>query len=122
MAGTKKRDRNVEPTPAGNRFIEGTPTSDIKAALKAERRSGGNAKAVLALLACLWRRDGRSGLKIARDLDQSVSTVYAWLSRMHLHGLGVRYDRSKPGRPRIISPDRHMEISGLIDGRRMDAA
>lgn len=117
MACTKKRGRKGEATPNGKRFMEGTPTRDIKAALKAERRGGGNAKAVLVLLACLWRRDGRSGPAIARDLDQPASTVYAWLSRMHRHGLGATYDRPRPGRPRIISPDRHGEISGLVDGQ-----
>lgn len=116
MAGTK-RGRKGEATPSGKRFMEGTPTRDIKAAIKAERRGGGNAKAVLVLLACLWRRDDRSGLAIARDLDQPTSTVYAWLSRMHRYGLGAKYDRPKPGRPRIINPDRHAEISGLVDGQ-----
>lgn len=117
MAGAKKRGRNGEPTPGGSLFMKGTHTSDIRAPLRAERGSGGNAKAVLVWLACLWRRDGRSGLKIARDLDRPTSTVYAWLSRMHLHGLGGRHDKPKPGRPRIISPDRHGEISGLVDGQ-----
>ena len=45
-------------------FTEYISTLDIKAALKAERGRGGNAKAALVWLACLWRRDGGSSLRI----------------------------------------------------------
>ena len=77
----------------------GTPARDIKAALRAEQGSGGNAKAVLVPLACLWRRDGKGGPETARDPDRPASAVYAWLSGMHRHGLDARCGRPKPGRP-----------------------
>ena len=39
---------------------------------------------------------------IASRLNVNTSTVYNWLSRMHCNGLGARYDKAKPGRPRKI--------------------
>lgn len=92
MLGTKKRGRNGEPTPGGDLFTESTPTPDIKAALKAERGSGGSAKAALTWLACLWRRDVGGGLGIARDLDRPVSTARAWLSGVSRHGFSAKHD------------------------------
>ena len=116
MANAKKRKRGKrKPVPSEEKFMPDVSTDDIKAVLKTEQKSDGNAKAVLILLACSWRRDGEDGTYIARCLNQSVSTVYAWLSRMHQGGLGARYDKPRLGRPRIIDPTRHKEISDIVD-------
>ena len=112
MAGKKRKNKSV---PKGDRFMADVSTARIEETLEAEQRSGGNAKAVLILLACLWRRNGRGGGSIARSLNRPTSTVYAWLSKMHRHGLDARYDRPRPGRPRIIDPQRHAEISEMVD-------
>ncbi|MCG8430939.1 MAG: IS630 family transposase [Candidatus Omnitrophica bacterium] len=110
MAGTRKSRKKA--TPRGDLFMEGTPTRDIEAALKAECRS---TKAAFVLLACLKRRDGMSGPAIAKDLKRPTNTVFDWLSKMHKHGLEARYDKPKSGRPRIIRPDKHKEISDMVD-------
>ena len=116
MANAKKQKRGKKKsTPSKEQFMPDVPTDDIKAALKAEQKSGGNAKAVLILLACLWWREGKNGPSIAKDLNKPNSTVYAWLARMHKDGLNARYDKFKPGRRRIIDPKRHEEITDVVD-------
>ena len=97
--------------------MDGTPTDDIRKALEAEQKSGGHAKAVLILLACLWRREGEAGGTIAQRLGGGTSTVYGWLSRMHRGGLDARYGKAKPDRPRKIDPKLHGRISDAIDGQ-----
>lgn len=87
MAGEK---RKTEPVPDGDRFMEGIPTGDIRAALDTERRSGGNLEAVLVLLACLWRRDGYTGADIAARLHEAPPTIHDWLAKMHRGGLDAR--------------------------------
>ena len=55
MANAKKQKRSKKKsTPSKEQFMPDVPTEDIKAALKAEQKSGGNAKAVLILLASPW--------------------------------------------------------------------
>ena len=112
MAGKKRKS-----VPSGEEFMNGTPTDDIRKVLKAEQKSGGHAKAVLILLACLWRREGETGGTIAQRLGGSTSTVYGWLSRMHRGGLYARYDKAKPGRPRKIDPKLHGRVSDAINGQ-----
>ena len=110
----RKNTKN-RPVPSGDGFMEGTGTGDIRAALKAEQGRGGNAKAALILLACLWRREGWTGSDISSRLGRSSSAVYDWLSRMHRGGLDARYDRGRPGRHRKIDPGKRQSISEAID-------
>ena len=109
----KKRKKSAIPN--GEQFMKGTSTDEIRAAYKAEQKCDGCAKAVLILLACLHRRDGKTGSAIAALLGESSSTVYGWLSKMHSGGLEACYDKAKPGRPRKLDSKIHEKISKAID-------
>ena len=99
----------------GDRFMEGTAAAAMRKALKAERGAGGSGKAVLILLACLFRRQEMAGTATALVLFQSPSTVYDWLARMHRGGLNALRDQAKPGRPPKIDSNLYGDISDMID-------
>ena len=100
-----RKGRKKPAVPKGDRFMEGTSTGAMRKALKAERGAGGSGKAVLILLACLFRRQDMAGTAIALVLFQSPSTVYDWLARMHRGGLDALRDQAKPGRSPKIDPN-----------------
>ena len=54
---------------------------------------------------------------IASRLNVNTNTVYNWLSRMHRNGLGARYDKAKPGRPRKIDSKLYTSIAEAIDAQ-----
>ncbi len=62
--------------------MEGTSAGAMRKALKAERGAGGSGKAVLILLACLFRRQDMAGTAIALVPFQPPSAACDWLARM----------------------------------------
>ena len=113
---TRKKRQNKPAVPKGNQFMENTVgTDDIKATLNTEQEKNGQSKAVFILLACLWRRQGENGTRIASRLNVNTSTVYDWLSRMHRNGLDARYDKTKPGRPRKANSKLHKAVTDATD-------
>ena len=95
--------------------MEGTPTAAMRKALKAEREVGGSGKAVLILLACLFRRQDMAGTATALVLLQPPSAACDRLARMRRGGLDALRDQAKPGRPPKIDSNLCGDISDMID-------
>ena len=58
----------------------------------------------------LGSADGLSGRALSRQIGVSLPTVQRWLNRYEAEGLEGLEDRSRPGRPRQITPEIEAEV------------
>ena len=94
-----------EKIPAGDEYLPDVPEAELESMIAAIPSCKNMPKELLILTAALKRKRYRSISGIAREIGRPYATVYGWLLRMHIYGLGGRIDRPSPNRKKILDED-----------------
>ncbi len=94
----------------GAEFLPGIPLEDLKVMQGKESCH----KAKMRLQAAIHRKRGMSLDAISDAIGYARSTVYGWLMRLAVGGLGYRHDCKSPGRPCRLSERIRIHLEGIL--------
>ncbi|MEW6558431.1 MAG: helix-turn-helix domain-containing protein [Nanoarchaeota archaeon] len=70
------------------------------------------------LQAVLWRMQKVQPSEIARRLNREPNTISRWLTKWNKQGYEGLLDKTKPGRPTILSLDEQQKVIEIVENRK----